>query len=128
MAKYKRTSCIIESSQILIERPKSLDIQAATWSDYKKHNTVKFLIAIAPSGFIMYLSHCYEGRAPDWFACHNSDFYSHLSHRNEVMADCGCQITEDLLYYTYTLSVPPGGRLKSQLTSLEYKHTKSDSC
>jgi len=37
--KYRHPRCIIDCTEVYIERPKSLDEQAATWSDYKKHNT-----------------------------------------------------------------------------------------
>ena len=85
---------------------------------------MKCLIAVAPSGFIMYLSDCYGGRASDRFICQDSEFDSYLRSRYVVMADCCCQITEDLLYYNCNLSVPPGSRLESQLPYSECKHTK----
>ena len=66
---YRNTRCIIDCSEIYIERPKSLNVQASTWSDYKKHNRFKFLIAIAPSGYITYILDCYGGRATDQFIC-----------------------------------------------------------
>ena len=56
---------ILDCAEVFIERPKSLDCQAATWSDYKHHNTIKFLVGISPSGFITFLSSCYGGRASD---------------------------------------------------------------
>ena len=49
----------IDCSEVFIEQPKSLTNQAATWSDYKHHNTVKFLVGITPTGFISFLSDCY---------------------------------------------------------------------
>ena len=32
----RNTRCIVDCTEIVIERSKSLDEQAATWSDYKK--------------------------------------------------------------------------------------------
>ena len=40
LSQYSKTRCIIDCFEIFIERPKSLDLQAVTWSDYKKHNTI----------------------------------------------------------------------------------------
>ena len=40
-AGYGSTRVIIDCIEVFIERPKSLDAQAVTWSDYKSHNTVK---------------------------------------------------------------------------------------
>ena len=48
-----------------MKRPKSLSAQASTWSDYKHHNTFRFLVGITPTGFISFLSSCYGGRASD---------------------------------------------------------------
>ena len=43
---------ILDCAEVLIERPKPLDCQTATWSDYKHHNTIKFLVGILPSDYI----------------------------------------------------------------------------
>ena len=40
------------------------------------------------------------------------------------MADCGFRIKEDLLLYYCSLSVPPGARIKAQMTLNECKKTK----
>ena len=40
---HSKCRIIIDCTEIFIERPKSLINQASTWSDYKHHNTVKFL-------------------------------------------------------------------------------------
>ena len=49
-------------SELLLTVAKFILI-AQTWSDYKSHNTIKFLIGITPTGFISFLSNCYGGRA-----------------------------------------------------------------
>ena len=109
---------------MFIGRPKAVDIQAATWNDYKKHNTVKFLIGISPTGFITILSDCYGRRASDQFICKDSGFYELLDPYDEIMVDRGFQIREELLLRFCTLTVPPGARLKSQMTSRECTKTK----
>ena len=45
--KYRHSRCIIDCTQVYIERSKSLDEQAATWSDYKKHNTEIFSLYLS---------------------------------------------------------------------------------
>ena len=115
---------IIDCSEIFIERPKSLETQAITWSDYKHHNTLKFLIGISPTGFISFLSECYGGRASDKYICQDSGFYDLLDLYDEIMADRGFQIQEELMLSFCTLTVPPGARLKSQMTKAEVKKTE----
>lgn len=123
-AGYTKCCVILECADVFIERPKTLDNQALTWSDYKHHNTIKFLVGISPTGFITFLSDCYGGRASDKFITKDSGFYDLLEREDQVMADRGFQIREELLFHFCDLVVPPGARLKSQLTSLEVKKTK----
>ena len=121
---YRNTRCIIDCTEVFIERPKSLDVQAATWSEYKRHNTFKVLVAVSPAGYIMYLSDCYGGRTTDRFICQNSGIYNFLEYGDVVMADRGFQIKEDLLHHYCHLAVPPGARAKAQMTATECKKTK----
>ena len=90
---------IIDCAEVFIERPKSLTNQgkAATWSDYKHHNTLKFLVEITPSGFISFLSDCYGGRASDKFITADCGLYDILERDDEVMVDRGFQIREELM-------------------------------
>lgn len=64
---YGNWWCIIDGSNVFIEKPKKLDTQATTWLDYKSHNTVKFLIGISPTGLITFLSGIYGGTASEKF-------------------------------------------------------------
>ena len=58
---YSRATCIIDCSEIFIQRPTSLTARSQTYSNYKSHNTVKFLIAISPTGAIIFVSRCWVG-------------------------------------------------------------------
>ncbi len=58
----RKLRCIIDCTEFFIQRPRSLQLQAATWSDYKKHNTVKVLVGITPTGTISFLSKAYGGQ------------------------------------------------------------------
>ena len=126
LAKTGHGKChvIIDCSEVFIERSKSLLNQASTWSDYKHHNTIKFLIGITPGGYISFLSDCYGGRSSDKFITGDSGFYDLLERDDEVMADRGFQIEEELMLRFCSLSVPPGARVKSQMTMAECKKTK----
>ena len=54
--KYPITFAIIDGSEILIETSNDLHILSSTWSSYKHHNTVKFLIACTPNGVVGLIS------------------------------------------------------------------------
>ena len=68
---------ILDCAEVFIERPKSLDRQPATWSDYKQHNTIK----------LPFLSSCHGGRACHRFITKDSIFYNLLEHDDIIMAD-----------------------------------------
>lgn len=56
-------SCIakIDCFEIFIERPKDLQARAQTCSNYKSHNTAKYLIVIIPQGTISFISQGWGG-------------------------------------------------------------------
>ena len=53
---YNLCTWLLRSVGVLIECPSDLKTRAETWSNYKRHNTIKFLIAITPQGSII-ISH-----------------------------------------------------------------------
>ena len=121
---YHKCRVILDCAEVFVERPKSLQAQAVTWSDYKHHNTLKFLVGIAPCGYVTFLSNCYGGRASDKHIVNDSGFFELLERDDQVMADRGFQIKEELLLKFCSLAVPPGARAKSQFTEKEVKNTK----
>ena len=52
---------IIDCFEVKIEKSSNLLTQAATWSNYKHHNTLKILIGICPQGAITSISKTYGG-------------------------------------------------------------------
>ena len=55
---------MIDCFEVFCERPKSLMARAQTNSNYKHHNTVKYLIGIA-QGVITFISKGWGGRVSD---------------------------------------------------------------
>jgi len=53
---FKKCAVIIDCFEIYIEAPTSLTARVQTWSNYKKHNTVKFLIGITSQGAVSFIS------------------------------------------------------------------------
>ena len=51
-----RVAVIIDCFEIFTEKPSCLMARAQTYSSYKAHNTVKFLIGITPQGVISFVS------------------------------------------------------------------------
>ena len=66
---------IIDCFEIFVERPSNLKARAATWSNYKHHNTVKVLL-----GVISFVSDSWGGRVSDKHLTENSEILRKLLH------------------------------------------------
>lgn len=71
--------------------------QALTWSEYKKTNTMKYLISSAPDGIINCISTGFGERTSDALIVEQSDFLERLPPGAHVMADRGFKHIEKLL-------------------------------
>ncbi|XP_057297916.1 uncharacterized protein LOC130628892 [Hydractinia symbiolongicarpus] len=112
---------IIDCSEVFIETPKDLELQSATWSDYKHHNTMKFLISVTPSSFINFVSEPYTGRISDKALTLDSEFLDIVPHYSRVMADKGFNIANECAARSIYFTVPPGKRGTSQMTPSEVR-------
>jgi hypothetical protein len=105
---YPNIRCIIDCTEVFTETPSALDVQARLWSEYKHHTTIKFLVAITPNGALSnYVSPCYGGRATDKFIVQDCGFLKLLQPLDQVMADRGFKIREELMMYQADLCIPP---------------------
>ncbi|XP_042146266.1 uncharacterized protein LOC121835826 [Ixodes scapularis] len=66
-----RVAVVLDCFEVFIARPSSLLTRALTWSSYKHHNTVKYLIGIAPQGLITFISKGWGGRTSDKYLTEN---------------------------------------------------------
>lgn len=121
---YPKLRCIIDCSEIFIQKPSHMRLQAATWSDYKHHNTVKFLVAISPQGSIAFISKLWGGRTSDRHIVRSSGFLSHLNPQDQVLADRGFTVREELMMRGAELVLPPAGKGKAQMTPADVAKTK----
>ena len=115
---------IIDCTECFIQSPSSMTNSCATYSHYKHHNTVKILIAIAPNGFISFISKAYCGRASDKAITDDSGFYDLLHPNDMIMADKGFHITEELEARQVTFLIPPGRRGAAQMSINKVRKTK----
>lgn len=123
-SKYSSVRHIIDCSEIFIEKPQNLDIQNLTWSDYKKHNTAKFLISIIPSGMINFISACWAGRASDKQITMLCGFLDIIEPHDTILADRGFQIQEEVTLLNARLIVPPGRKGAAQMSKVDVIKTK----
>ena len=91
---FAKCAIIIDCFELFIERPMSLMARAQTWSNYKKHNTVKLLIGVTTQGTIGFISKGWGGRVSDIHITENSGLLHHLLPGDVVLADRGFNIQE----------------------------------
>ena len=81
---YQKTRVIIDCSEVFIKRPSNLLARNITYSNYKHHNTIKFLVGITPVGAISFLSKCWGGRVSDKELTISSGFLDLLEYDDQV--------------------------------------------
>lgn len=78
-----------------------------TFSNYKHHTTVKFLVGITPSGVISFVSEDWPGKTSDRELTISSGLIDLLDENDSVMADKGFTIRDVLLKKNCQLNIPP---------------------
>ncbi|CAC5379670.1 unnamed protein product [Mytilus coruscus] len=119
---YPRTTVIIDCAETFIQRATNLKTRSETFSNYKSHNTAKYLVGISPHGQIMFISKAFGGRASDKFIVEKSGFLNYLLPGDEVMADRGFTIEDFLFPRRVKLKIPAFTKCKAQLSN-EYVTT-----
>ena len=103
---YKNCRVIIDYTEIFCERARNLTLQALTWSNYKHHNTLKVLVGISPTGAVLFLSRAFGGRVSDKVITQKSVFLDLIEHGDQILADRGFLINEELASRGATIAMP----------------------
>ena len=119
--KFPTTFAIIDGSEIFIEVPSDLHMQSSTWSSYKHHNTIKFLVACTPNGAICFISPVFVGSISDVELTKLSGFLEVIEDKPgiAIMADRGFTIKDMLDKLQIELNIPPFLNERKQLPSGE---------
>lgn len=120
----RKVAVIIDCFEIFIERPSNLLARAHTWSSYKHHNTVKFLIGITPQGSVSFISKAWGGRASDKFITEHCSFLNNLVPGDLVLADRGFDIAESVGLMCAEVKIPTFMKGRTQLSPLDLEHTR----
>ena len=106
--KFPTTYIIIDGSEVFIETPSDLHMQSSTWSQYKHHNTVKFLVGCTPNGAISFISSVYVGSISDVELTKVSGLLTAMKDKPgvSVMADQGFVIRDMLKEINVDLNLP----------------------
>ncbi|XP_072047344.1 uncharacterized protein [Amphiura filiformis] len=120
----QRVAVIIDCFEIFIDRPSNLLARAQTWSNYKHHNTIKYLIGITPQGTTSFLSKAWGGRTSDKVITEESGFLNKLDPGDLVLADRGFTITEMVAMQGAQVHIPSFTRGKKQLSAADIALTR----
>ena len=115
---------IIDCFEIFIDRPTDLLARAQTYSQYKHHNTVKYLVGITPQGTVSFISDGWGGRTSDKYVTEHCSLLSNLVPGDTVLADRGFDISDSVGYYCSTLKTPAYTMGRSQLSAIEVEQTR----
>ncbi len=123
--KFSRCIIIIDCFEVFCERPSDLMARAQTFSNYKHHNTVKFLIAITPQGVVSFVSKGWGGRVAEWPSGRVSDkcltencgLLNYLV--TLVLADRGFTVQDAVGLYCAEVKMPAFTKGKKQLSQQE---------
>ncbi|CAL9689341.1 unnamed protein product [Knipowitschia caucasica] len=120
-----KVAVIIDRLEVFIERPSNLLARAQTWSNYKHHNTVKFLIGITPQGHVSFISKAWGGRVSDKKITEDSGFLDHILPGDIVLADCGFTIADSEDLHSAALKISAFTKGKSdQLSPCDVEETR----
>ena len=116
---FSKCVVIIDCFEVFMERPKGLMARAQTWSNYKHHNTVKFLIGISPQGSITFVSKGWGGRVSDQHLTEHCGILDHLLPGDIILADRGFTVQDAAGLYCAEVKLPPFTKGKKQLSNCE---------
>lgn len=124
-ARYGKVQSIIDCLEIEISKPSDPVKQALTWSEYKKANTIKYLISATPDGIINFISKGYSGRTTDQVIVEECGYLDILRPGMEIMADRGFKNIDKLLNDRQCRLVrPPSTKSGEKLSKEEVIQTK----
>lgn len=121
---FKHCISIVDCFEIFMDKPKDLKARAQTYSQYKSHNTMKYLISITPQGVISFISNGWGGRTTDAHITANSGFLDHLLPGDVILADRGFTIQNQVGLYCAKVETPAFTRGKKQLGAVELEDSR----
>ena len=121
---FPKCVVIIDYFEIFLERPTNLLARAQTYSSYKHHNTVKYLMGVMPQGTVSYVSDGWGGRTGDKYITEHCSFLQNLVPGDTVLADRGFDMADSVGSYCSNLKIPAFTKGKNQLSGIETEQTR----
>ncbi len=123
--KFKDCVSIIDGFEVFCNRHKNVLDRASTYSNYKSHNTVKFLISITPQGTINFISQGFGGRTSDVEIVKSSGYLDLICTGDVVLADRGFTVEELFGLLGAKLITPSFMGKQDQLSQLQVETSRN---
>lgn len=120
---FENCTCILDCSEVSCERPQTVRQRILMFSHYKNTFTLKFLVAITPSGYICFLSKCYGGRATDSYITVHSGILNYIQPGDLVMCDKGFPQIKTCIQNKKAIMVMPPFAFNPQFSAEEVDTT-----
>ena len=114
----QRVAVIMDCFELFSETPSSALNKVYTYSNYKHHQTIKYLIGIAPQGVVTFISQGWGGRTSDKHLTEESGVLNNLLPGDIV------KVEESVRFYQAELAIPSFKRGKSQLHPIDIEKTR----
>uniref|UniRef100_A0A3Q4M4T0 Uncharacterized LOC102788550 n=1 Tax=Neolamprologus brichardi TaxID=32507 RepID=A0A3Q4M4T0_NEOBR len=121
---FPNTTCIIDCSETILQKPRNLGSRRRSYSHYYSRNTVKYLVAVAPSGLIMFVSAAYGSQCSDKFITMDSGMLTYLKPGDEVMTGGDLTLKDLLFEREVGLVIPSFTKKHGQLTKEQVTDTR----
>lgn len=119
-----KITIIVDCFEIFIECSSVLKAVAQGWSQYKHHETIKYLIGISTTGAILFISEGFGGRSSDKFIVTKSGFLDYLQDGDVVLADKGFLIEAEVEEKGASLHLPCFVRNGEQLDPIKVEASR----
>ncbi|WAR07398.1 hypothetical protein MAR_017356 [Mya arenaria] len=120
----KKVVSIIDCFEVFIKKPSNLQASAETYSSYKHHHTVKFLIGITPQGTVSYISKGWGGRTSDKYITEHCGYLNKLSPGDLILADRGFDISTSVGSLAASVNIPAFTKGRDQLSAADIESTR----
>jgi hypothetical protein len=98
---------VIDCTELMLQEASNLHERKCTFSNYKHHDTVKFMVSMSPNLYVNYVSKAWGGRASDkHITTHSFEFLDGLAPGSQVMADRGFTVSDELMSMGIKLILP----------------------
>ena len=124
---YPNTVLIIDCTEVQMENPSALDNKSACYSSYKSRATAKSLVGITASDVVAFVSDLYPGSISDQEITVKSGLLQKLEKGDEIMADKGFLIQDDLANVGASLTIPLFLQGKQQFSKQDVEQNKKGS-